>query len=305
MRAHASSCRFLAFVTFVASLAWAQTPSVASGEAARPLRVEIIGASVSAGFTDGPMTGGSADNRTVPLQKVVRGWLDGIDAKVQSRADLLMFTDAEGRGSAQIERAVKNPPDLVVAVDFLFWYGYGYVDATPDGEAAARKARFEHGLALLDRLPCPIVVGDLPDVHGAAARMISPRQIPPVAILEQLNTVLADWARARPRVRVFPLRELVADMKGKGIALPLAAGPLQVQPGGLMQGDKLHATRLGMAYLGFLLQTHAAAVLPKDVAVLPRRPFDDFVIAADAGGDLDDLRGKPATAGAAATPPGK
>src|SRR4030095_16007147 len=101
-----------------------------------------------------------------------------------------------------------------------------------DGEAAARRARFEHGLALLDRLPCPIVVGDLPDVHGAAARMISPRQIPPVAILERWNAVRPAWAKARPRVRVFPLRELVADMKGKGVSLPLAAGPLQTRPGG-------------------------------------------------------------------------
>ena len=60
MRAHVVSSWILLLLATVAPVAPAQTPAVASGEAKAPLRIDIVGASVSAGFADGPMTGGSA-----------------------------------------------------------------------------------------------------------------------------------------------------------------------------------------------------------------------------------------------------
>ncbi|MGE3173145.1 MAG: hypothetical protein AB7O97_11020 [Planctomycetota bacterium] len=276
----------------------AQQDAAAAGNEESPPRIEIVGASVSAGFVDGPLTGGSSDNRSVPLLRVVQSWLGDTEVQVRSSADLMLFQDAEGRAPRQIERALKRDPQLALAVDFLFWFGYGYVRKGEDGEQAARLRRLELGLELLDRLPCPIVVGDLPDVHGAERRMISPRQIPDVEILDALNARLAAWAAERPRVRVFPLRALVAEMKEKGVALPCAEGAVQVRPGGLMQGDKLHATRLGMAYLGFVLQDHVRAALPEaERAFVPAAAFEAFVQAADAGADLELMAEATAPAG--------
>ncbi len=295
MRAREATVRFLWVLAAGASMAWAQADPVATGDAAA-LRIEIVGASVSAGFEDGPLTGGTADNRTVPLQRVVRGWLEGTGDKIASRADLAMFMDPEARGETQIARVVRSKPDLLLAIDFLFWFGYGDVQfdrQQADGEPKARMQRFELGLAMLDRIAVPIVVGDLPDVHGAAARMIRPAQIPTVELLGQLNVRLTQWAAARPRVHVFPLRDLVATMKERGVTLPLEGAPLATPPGGLMQGDRLHATRVGMAYLGFLLQEHVRAAMPKErAAAVPLRPFAAFVAAADAAVDLEDLQHK-------------
>lgn len=286
-------------------MATAQAAPVASGDA-QPLRIEIVGASVSAGFEDGPLTGGTDDNRTVALQRVVRGWLDGTDAEVASRADLAMFTDPLGRGETQIARVLRSQPDLVLAVDFLFWFGYGHLQfdrKVPGAEARARLERFEQGLGMLDRVDAPIVVGDVPDVTGAAARMIRATQIPSLEIQAQMNERLRQWAAERPRVRVFPLRELVATMKEKGVVLPLEQ-PLATPPGGLMQGDRLHATRVGMAYLGFLLQDHVRAALPEARrAAVPQRAFAAFVGAADAEVDLEDLQKKLADGKAAAGEP--
>jgi hypothetical protein len=290
------------FWLLLAPVAWAQAPSVASGEPAKQPRIEILGASVSAGFVDGPLTGGSPDNRSTSLLRVVNAWLDGTDAQVRSGADMFLFKDAEGRAPMQVQRAIAREPDLVLAVDFLFWFGYGYVRtdaaAGADAEQAARLARLQIGLDLLDQVKCPMVVGDLPDVHGAARRMISPRQIPPVKVLDELDAAVARWAAARPRVHMFPLRKIVAAMKENGVELPLAHGVLATPPGGLMQGDHLHATRLGMAYLGMQLQEQIAAALPAgNNGWLPRFSFEQFVAAADAEGDLDLLQHPSETAG--------
>jgi hypothetical protein len=127
--------------------------------------------------------------------------------------------------------------------------------------------------------------------------MISPRQIPSPACLERLNAAIAEWAKARPRVRLFPAREKFGEMKQKGLELQLETGALAVPPGGLMQSDRLHASRLGMAYLGHLLQQHVAAVVPKEHAP-PQWSLDLFGAAADARSDVEDLRAvEPAGAG--------
>ena len=51
---------------------------------------------------------------------------------------------------------------LIVAIDFLFWFGYG---AGKDAEG--RMASLEQGLDLLEGLMGPILLGDLPDVRHA------------------------------------------------------------------------------------------------------------------------------------------
>ena len=103
MRVRLTTCRLAALFFAVLPLLRAQADAGTAAPA--PLTVEIIGASVSAGFVDGPLTGGSPDNRTVPLLKIARAWLAESEAKVESRADMLMFQDAEKSGANQVARA--------------------------------------------------------------------------------------------------------------------------------------------------------------------------------------------------------
>lgn len=267
----------------------------AAAPAPAPLAVAIVGASVSAGFVDGPLSGGSPDNRTVPLLAVLRGWLRQTGGRVQSRADLVMFLDAESSGSRQVGQTRRNPPDLVVAIDFLFWFGYGHVRGAAGDERALRLARLEQGLSLLDSLEVPLLVGDLPDMQGAARRMIHPRQIPSPEVLAALNERIGAWAAGRPRVRLFRLGDQVRAMKGQGVELPLAQGPFATPPGSLLQGDRLHANRLGMAWLGFQLQREVAAALPAESAAgLPQWAVERFVELCGAEGELADLRARAA-----------
>jgi hypothetical protein len=280
------------------SLLFVALGSVASGQsqagtpdakASRPLSVAIIGASVSAGFVDGPLSGGDPSNKTVPLQQIMRGWLREVGGRVRSVADLLFFQDPDKSGVQQVERAVAADPDVVLAVDFLFWFAYGgFVEIDDEGEESARMRRLERGLKALDELSCDVVLGDLPDMQGASARLIRPSQIPAPELLEKMNARIRAWAKERKRVHLFELGSLVRRMKTEGVVLELAGGALQVPPAGMLQGDRLHANRLGMAYLGSLLQARLGSILAG--RKLPDWVLDDFVELARADDDVDSIR---------------
>lgn len=277
-----------------AALAVAQTPE----SAPKPQRVHIVGASVSGGFKDSPLTGAKEPCDTVPLQQLIKKWC-GDDGKVTAHNAtkmLAMFTAPRKLGEEQIQSAKKQKPDVLLAIDFAFWFAYGHVGAD---EQKARTELLAEGLGLLAGIDTPILLGDLPDMRGAAARMLSPRQIPKPELLAKLNEQLAAWAKEHANVRIVPLAAAVRTMKETGVVLPLASGPLQTPPGALLQEDRLHATRLGMAYLGHVLQEPLAAAFPDGHPLRTRRwTFEQFVEAAGAESDLEAVR---AAAAAAAT----
>lgn len=274
----------------ISVLAQAAPESKDAAAKAGPLRVTIVGASLSAGFVDGPLAGGNKDNRTTPLKKAVASWL-GDGGAVQSRADLLMFTDPFKNGARQVARAIKDGGELLVAIDFLFWYAYGYTERNDADERKARTDRLEQGLAQLAQWTGPLVLADLPDMQGADRRMLSPLQVPKPDTLNALNERIAAWAKARPQTHVVPLRSWVDRMKQQGIELSLQGGAVQVPKGGLLQGDRLHPNRLGMAWLLFQLQEPVRTLAPKAmVEAMPQWTMDQCIQGVDASLDLADLK---------------
>lgn len=265
-----------------------QTALVAQ-DAARP-RLHIIGASVSGGFTDGPLFGAEEQGESVSLLRLLSAWC-GDAAKVSMHPPMAMwglFRDPDKIGRDELRLAARRRPDAVVAVDFLFWFAYGYVRGDPEIE---RPARFERGLSLLDELEVPLVVGDLPDMRGAAARMLNGRQIPSPAMLARLNARLAAWSKARGDVVIAPVARLIRELKTSGGALPLADRPFRAPQGALLQQDRLHATRLGMALLAFRLQGALQRLFPADSPLRARAwTLESFVEAAGAADELEDLR---------------
>ncbi|MCR9243813.1 MAG: hypothetical protein NXI31_02195 [bacterium] len=252
-------------------------------------RIHVIGASVSGGFRDGPAFGAKEQGDSVTLQKVLRGWADG-EARVTSHNTIEMtafFTKPLAIGRRQVDTLKRRKPGLVVAVDFPFWFAYGYVRGE---EREARRERLAAGLAMLAEIEAPVVIGNLPDMTGAARRMLSPRQIPGAKLLAELNADLAKFAAERDNVHVLPLGKLVKQMRDVGIALPLASGPLPTPKGALQQEDRLHANRLGMAFLGHELQPVLKNLLPKKHVLRQADwKFEDFVEAAGADDELEVL----------------
>jgi hypothetical protein len=256
--------------------------------------VALLGASLTAGFADPKPLPNGERNETVRLARVLAElWPERkVELKAADGRMLPMFTNPTVLGAQQVERMLETEPELVVAVDFLFWYGYGVMRTGPDGDdVAPRVSRLEQGLAELAKFACPVVAGDFPDMTGADPRMLHPRQIPSAAALAKLNERLHAWAAERKNVRLFPLADFVRDAKGDGIEVELDGQDHRLRAAELLQGDRLHPTTLGMALLGQRIAELLAAALPKDAALRPE-PVELAELAEDLGAGiaLEDLR---------------
>lgn len=276
-------------VLLVSSLS-AQEAAVPAA-AKKPLRLHVIGASVSGGFRDGPTFGAEEQGDSVTLHQMLKAWAgEHARATTHNTVDMTVMFQAPARiGKAQSEGARKAKPDILLAIDFPFWFAYGHVFSQDEGKA--RSELLASGLAMLADFEMPVLIGDLPDMQGAAKRMLNPRQIPQPELLAKLNEQILTFVKAHPNFRIVPLAATVQTLKVDGATLPLASGPLQTAPGALLQEDRLHATRLGMALLGFTIQDMLRETFPEDHPLHTQKwTFEQFVEAAGAEGELEVLR---------------
>jgi hypothetical protein len=240
------------FVWLCLIIALLQLPAVAADSPWQ--RIVMIGASASAGFVLSEPFGGTNTTKCK-----LSYYLDAaITAPHQltNLATALVFMNPETLEPVQVTAAMKARPTLVMAVDFMFWYCYG------EGSDVERAQKFERGLKLLEQIPCPLIVGDIPDASSATnTGIIGPEQVPDEAARQAANKRLREWAAARPNVVVVPLAEFMhAAMANEAIKLhaeTLPAGKTR----SLLQFDRLHptpkgATVLALAILDALVSRH-------------------------------------------------
>jgi hypothetical protein len=205
----------------------ARSPTATEFPDARPRlleRVAVIGASASRGFG---LDIGLADALTVLCGNAL--------VDVRDCSSSRMFIAPLPQATQQVECAREAGPTLVVALDFLFWFGYGFVESEEQ-----RLEHLEQGLQLLERFDCPVVVGRFPDMSAAVGRMLLSGQMPDDVTLERLNARLADWASERSGVLVVPLDRMLAELHA-GQTADTAVTEL----GPLLQADELHPTQAG------------------------------------------------------------
>jgi len=207
-------------------------------------RVVVIGASASGGFVLSEPFGGT-NTTNCKLHNYLDAAIVPPHAPVKNFGTAMFFLSPDAMAANEVEAATNAHPTLVVAVDFLFWFCYG----TEDSEAA-RAQHFEYGLKLLEQIPCPLIVGDIPDASSATnTGIIGSEQVPSEAARLAANARLKKWAAAHPRVTVVPLAEFMRQVKADE-AIKLRTGTL---PAGstrsLLQADGLHPTPRGAAVL--------------------------------------------------------
>ena len=240
----------LALGTVPLALACLAAPPGAGQEAATTpavlQRVGVVGASVSAGF--GLQLEGPAG---LDLAKLLDRCLKDETGAFHDASSLMAFQDAEAYGERAVAELKATDPTLVVGVDFLFWLGYGLA---PSPER--RMERLEAGLRLLESLPCPVLVGDLPDMSPALeaeATMILEAQIPSAETLKALNARIHAWAGEREKqgVLVVPLADFVQRMFA-GEVVELRGNRWKEARDQVLQKDLLHPSlegALGIAVL--------------------------------------------------------
>ena len=204
----------------------------------------MIGASVSAGF-----------QLSANLASALEASIVGEGSTTQTFANSLFFLNPLDVGEAEVDQALEHDPTLVVAVDFLFWYGYGGMNAEGAAleEETERLELLEEGLEQLEEFECPLVISDFPDMSASVGRMLTRRQMPAPETLTALSKRVRAWAENRPHVIVLPFAQLVHDL---GSNEPLKIGRHE-WPGGstrrLLQRDRLHPTLEGLCGIALLV----------------------------------------------------
>ncbi|MFT6042314.1 MAG: lysophospholipase L1-like esterase [Planctomycetota bacterium] len=157
------------------------------------------------------------------------------------------FMNPEKIAGRAVDLALEADPSLLVAVDFLFWFYYG--SGGVGNTVEFRRQRLEVGMAMLDRFDCPILVGDLPNMSGAAGGMIPMASMPPADSFASANERVRAWASAKTNVTIVPLASF---NESAATGLPFQVGGVTWDPalaGGLLQFDKLHPNLAGTAIL--------------------------------------------------------
>ncbi len=210
-------------------------------------RVVMIGASVTHGFTASELFGGT-NTAQYNLDRYFDAALQIPHGSISNLGNSFFFMQADSLGEQQIKRALEAKPTLVVGIDFLFWfcYGRGFDDA-------GRLQHFEKGLGLLEAIPCPLIIGDIPDASAAVNGMLSPEEMPGAETLAAANRRLKEWAAKRRGVLVVPLSKfMTAVMADQALATHGFVVPAG-QTRALIQDDKLHPTARGCAALALTI----------------------------------------------------
>ncbi|MDZ4772575.1 MAG: hypothetical protein SGI72_05515 [Planctomycetota bacterium] len=209
-------------------------------------RIAVVGASLSAGFRLDGNTDPFAVSK-IDLAKIVEASLTAKHEELSNQASAAFFMDPQGSAQRGFEAIAEYKPTLVVALDYLFWFGYGIK------KEEQRVPAVERALAALSKIECPILLGDLPDMALASRTpdpvfgrpMLQKAMLPSVETLVLLNAKITEFAKAHPNVVVVPLAELTAKLQSdaeislRGNTYP--KGSIDM----LMQGDRLHTTLEG------------------------------------------------------------
>jgi hypothetical protein len=236
-------------------------------------RIVMIGASATAGFTESELFGGP-QTAQYKLSRYVEAALIGPHEPVRSLASTFFFMHPETEAERQVGLALEAKPSLVIGIDFLFWFCYG--EGRTDQE---RLARFEQGLKLVERVSCPLILGDIPDASGAVNRMLGPEEMPSTAAMVAANRRLKHWASARTNVVIAPLssfmRTVTANQALSFHGRTLPAGKTCI----LLQNDNLHPSAPGCAVLALMAldsfqSKHSASEIRWDPQEVFRRGYN-------------------------------
>src|SRR4030095_15378554 len=203
----------------------------------------VIGASASAGFVSSEPFGGSKTPQ-YRFSRYLTAALANPGTPAKNLAASTFFLAVDDQAQRQIDAALEAKPSAVVGIDFLFWFCYGKVSAQSE-----RAAKFEKGLAYLERLTCPMVIGDIPDASAAAGGMLNANEVPKPEKVPAANHRLTEWASAHRNVSLVSLNEFMsACLANRALTIGTLNWP-EGQTRKLLQSDKLRPARHGCAVL--------------------------------------------------------
>ena len=166
--------------------------------------VRFIGASITAGY------GNAVELKlgvNTPLAKFLPfAWAEhNQGAEFKGSGSNFFFRNPQDTGRGQVAAAKLASPTLVVALDFLFWYGFGFQQVS----SPRRLEGLEQGLKELESFACPVIIGTLPNIEHAmkgvgplGGPVVARSQFPTEEERSAINERIANWAAERDHVQV-------------------------------------------------------------------------------------------------------
>ncbi|HKE01857.1 MAG TPA: hypothetical protein VKE69_12660 [Planctomycetota bacterium] len=216
------------------------SPASRPAGAALVSRPVVIGASASAGFRlsdpSAPLLGDAID-------RLIAARHD----RVATFASSLFFLSPSKTGKEQVDRAARVKPSVVFALDYLFWFLYGFFEKEED-----RLVLLDKGLANLARLEAPVVVAEIPDMAPSIGKMLDRKQVPSAETIDDANRRIRAWAAERPGVTVVALPQFLQRLRS-GKRLEIRGNVWREgSTKALLQRDDLHPTLEGTVALALL-----------------------------------------------------
>lgn len=258
----------------LASLAFVLVPFVRADSggptspAPAPLaKPAIVGASVSAGFGLDPNADAfQGQESKVRLANIVQASIVGAHDPIVDLSSFMFFSAPKPTAKKSAKEVADAKPSVVVALDYLFWLGFG------PGDEKARLDRLEDGFKALETIKAPLLLGDLPDFDGVkvSPMMLPPQSIPPKDVLAKLNARLTEWASKHDNVVVVPIEQMFRKLNA-GEEFEVHGNKFGKDARAkLMQEDGLHTTLEGTCALWVLA---VDAWLAKKPAGLDEKAF--------------------------------
>ena len=233
-------------------------PAFAREETKTLSRIAVIGASMSDGFgvrVSTTLADGKKISEGVNLSELVKVACKDPSVVVSNYTSSMYFMNPARTAKSSAARALganaQEMPTCVLAVDWLFWNGYGVSNMKGEklSSDTERMELLDNALACLEPMCAaniPIVLGDFPDMHSAiGGGMILAPMVPSVECLAALNARVVQWALTKKNVCVVSLSKLTQDLLQKK---PIHAAGRDWEAkslGPLLQKDGLHPTFAG------------------------------------------------------------
>lgn len=217
------------------------TPPVAARKYAALDKIAVIGASLSAGFR----IDGGKDMFTpskIQLADVIEASMKTPHEPVLNAANGGFVMDSKGSAKAAMSALRAEKPTLIVALDYLFWFGYGLKAEDQ------RVVELDAGLVELGTFTCPILLGDMPDMTSATTvprPMLQKAMVPSTATLKVLNEHIAAFAKEHKNVVLVPLADMTAKLQSDAEVVARDNTWPKGSIDTLMQKDRLHPTLEG------------------------------------------------------------
>lgn len=255
-------------------------------------KVAVIGASMSAGFRLDGNTDSFGPSK-IQLANVIEASLKTEHQPVVNGANGMFVMDRKGSARTAMALLQSEKPTLVVALDYLFWFGYGMK------KEDQRCVQLDAALAELGAFTCPILLGDLPDMATAATvpePMLQKSMVPAPDTLKTLNEHILAFAKEHKNIVVVPLADITAKLESNAEVVVRDNKWPQGSVDVLMQKDRLHPTLEG---------TCAVWVVALDAWLKAQKDVPATAFELDAAKLMASVKGQKPEPVPSATPPEK